>query len=164
LAAPWAIATIFQTKVEFQELFHGRFLVLEAGMVKDNETNQKPAAHTPISRRDFAKGSMAVLGAYTSFAQDEIPPLPAAARALKIDVPEKVQSLLDERGILEDDVRRVIEHAERTGLKLYHPENKYFLSKLRLGETMFYVEYLTEQDTHKIYTAYTHRFKLGEEE
>jgi hypothetical protein len=133
-------------------------------MSQKSERRAKPEAAQPISRRDFTKGSIAVLGAYTSFAQEPLPPLSEAARALKLEISLSIQSLLEERHILEDDVRRVIEHAEKTGLKLYQPGTQNFLSKLRIREAMFYVEYSTEKESYEIQTAYTHRFKLGEEE
>ena len=131
-------------------------------MSKD-KNEPAPEAAKPISRREFAKGSVAVLGAYSAMAQESLPALSQEARALKLDIPEGVKTLLDERHILEDDIRRVIEHAESTGLKLYQPGTTNFLSKMRIFEAMFYVEYSAEKGVYKIETAYTHRFKLDEE-
>jgi hypothetical protein len=132
-------------------------------MSKENQRKQAPEAPQPISRREFTKGSMAVVGAYSSLSQEQLPDLSPKARALKLDIPDEVKTLLDERHVLEDDIRRVIEHAESTGLKLYQPETKNFLSKMRIFQAMFYVEYVADQGTYKIETAYTHRFKLDEE-
>ena len=106
---------------------------------------------------------MAVLGVYTSLSQYESSPprpLSEAAKALKLDIPDDVQSLLDERHVTEDDLRRVIDHAESTGLKLYEPGTEIFLSKLRIQKTYFYVEYSSGKGMFKIRTAYTHRFNL----
>ena len=131
-----------------------------------SKEKSKPGPETvkPISRREFAKGSAAVLGAYSAMAQESLPALSQEARALKLNIPEDVKTLLEERHVLEDDIRRVIEHAENTGLKLYQPGTTNFLSKLRIFETMFYVEYSVEKGVYKIETAYTHRFKLDEEQ
>jgi hypothetical protein len=129
----------------------------------EEEKEEKTEASKPISRREFAKGSMAVLGAYTSLSQYESPPprpLSEAAKALNIDIPKDVQPLLDERHITEDDLRRVIDHAESTGLKLYQPGTEDFLSKLRIQKVYFYVEYSLDKDTYQIRTAYAHRFNL----
>jgi hypothetical protein len=128
------------------------------------EKEKKPESTGPISRREFAMGSMAVIGAYTSFAQEPPEPLSAAAKALKIGISSDVQKLLDDRHIIEEDIRRVIEHAEATGLKLYEEGSNRFLSKLRIYEAMFYVEYSSDQGVYRIHTAYFHRFKLDEEE
>jgi len=129
-----------------------------------NKDKSEKIPPKPISRRDFAKGSMAVVGAYSSLAQEQLPPLTDAAKALKLDMSDEVKTLLDERHILEDDVRRVIEHAESTGLKLYQPGTQNFLSKLRIYQALFYVEYSPlEKNSYKVHTAYLHRFKLGDE-
>ena len=124
---------------------------------------KKPENAKPISRREFTKGSMAVIGAYSSLSQEPPEPLSAAASALKLDIPDDVKSLMDDRHVLEEDVRRIIEHAEKTGLKLYQPGTDRFLSKLRIYQAMFYVEYSPVKDAYRIHTAYTHRFRLGEE-
>ena len=128
------------------------------------EDKKKPESREPITRREFAIGSMAVIGAYSAFAQEPLEPLSAAAKALKIEIPDDVKSLLEDRHVLEEDIRRVIEHGESTGLKLYRPGTDRFLSKLRIYEAMFYVEYSSDKEVYRIHTAYTHRFKLQEEE
>jgi hypothetical protein len=132
-------------------------------MSAKDKREQANEAAKPISRRDFAKGSAAVLGAYSAMAQEELPALSQEAKALKLNIPDDVKTLLDDRHILEDDIRRVIEHAETTGLKLYQPGTTNFLSKMRIFQAMFYVEYSLEKGVYKIETAYTHRFKLDEE-
>lgn len=123
----------------------------------------KPEGPKPISRRKFNKDSMAVIGAYTSLSQYEFPPPRAVsdeAKALKLEISEDVQSLLEERHITEDDVRRVIEHAEKTGVKLYEPGTQNFLSKLRIQKSYFYVEYTVDKDVFRIRSAYSHRFNM----
>jgi hypothetical protein len=125
---------------------------------------KKPESPGQISRREFAMGSMAVIGAYSSFAQEPPEELSAAAKALKLEISTSVQSMLDDRHIIEDDIRRVIEHAEKTGLKLYQDGSNRFLSRLRIYEAMFYVEYSSDKGVYRIHTAYSHRFKLDEEE
>jgi hypothetical protein len=132
-------------------------------MTKEGKNHPAPEAPKSISRREFAKGSMAVIGAYSSLSQEQLPALSDEARALKLEISDKVRTLLDDRHVLEDDIRRVIEHAEKTGLKLYQPGTQNFLSKFRVYEAMFYVEYEVDKDVYKIETAYSHRFKLDEE-
>jgi hypothetical protein len=129
-----------------------------------DKTDPKPKNLKTISRRAFAVGSMAVIGAYSSFSQEPPPPISAAAKALKLEISDQVKSLLDDRHILEEDVRRVIEHGEKTGLKLYQPGTDRFLSKLRIFEALFYVEYSFHDGVYRIHTAYNHRFKLEQED
>jgi len=52
------------------------------------EEKKKPEPPGPISRRKFAMGSAAVIGAYSSFAHAQEPPEPlsAAAKALKLEI------------------------------------------------------------------------------
>ena len=115
-----------------------------------------------MSRRKFAKGSVGVIGAYTSFSQYKSPPPPLSesAKALKLEIPDDVTAILEQRHVTEDDLRRVIDHAESSGLKLYQPGKEIFLSKMRVQEAYFYVEYSSDKGSYKIRTAYTHRFKL----
>ena len=104
---------------------------------------------------------MAVLGAYSSLPEwNAPPPLSAAAKSLKLEIAGDVRSILDERHIVEEDVRRVIEHAESTGLKLYEPGTNRFLSKLRINQTLFYVEYSPGKEAFRIHSSYAHRFTL----
>jgi hypothetical protein len=133
-------------------------------MPQNENSDPKLADSKTISRRDFAKGSMAVVGAYSSFAQEAPSPLSDSAKAMKLEIADDVQKLLDDRHITEEDIKRVIEHAESAGLKLYQAGSKTFLSKLRIYQALFYVEYTTlDKDKYRIHTAYLHRFKLGEE-
>jgi hypothetical protein len=124
---------------------------------KKKQSSENPHV---ISRREFAIGSMAFFGAY-SLAEDEpIPPLSPEAQAMKIEMDGMVRARMETRHILDDDVKRVIDHAEKTGEKLYQQESKIFLSKLRVKEVYFYVEYSPVEDGYKIYSTYSHRFLL----
>jgi hypothetical protein len=133
-------------------------------MSEHENKNLKAAKHAhPISRREFALGSMAVLGTYSLIEADTLPPLSAEAQALKIEKTDAVQTLMDSRHITDDDVKRVIDHAEKTGKKLYQPGNDRFLSKLRVQKTYFYVEYSSAESGYCIHTVYAHRFLLDGE-
>jgi hypothetical protein len=128
------------------------------------EEKKKPQPHEtpqPLSRREFAIGSVAILGA-CSFAKAATPlPLSAEAQALKLEIADDVKNLLYARHIIDDDLKRVIDHAEKTGEKLYQPESDRLLSKLRVQEAYFYVEYSPTTNGYRIHTAYTHRFLLA---
>jgi hypothetical protein len=116
----------------------------------------------PMSRREFAAGSMAMLGAYSLAGAATIPPLPAEAQALKLEMTSDVKDLMEARHILDDDIKRVIDHAEKTGDKLYRPDSDRFLSKLLVQKVYFYVEYSPAEGGYQIHTAYSHRFILEE--
>ena len=50
-------------------------------------------------------------------------------------------NLLEERHILDDDIKAVIDNAETTSEKLYQPGTDRYLAKMRKGNASFYVEY-----------------------
>jgi rRNA maturation endonuclease Nob1 len=108
---------------------------------------------------------VAVLGAAVTKAGAavQIPPLSAEAQALRLEKTDAVADMLEERHILDEDVKRVIQNAESTGDKLYQTDTDHFLSKLRVGEVTFYVEYSRIDKGYRIHTAYSHRFLLEED-
>jgi hypothetical protein len=124
------------------------------------EKDKKPTEQMPITRREFALGSMALIGSYSFAGTEKLPPLSSEAKAWNLEKEGDVGDLMDARHILDDDIKRVIEQAEKTGKKLYDPGSKRLLSKLRVRETYFYVEYSPISGGYKIHTAYTHRFFL----
>jgi hypothetical protein len=117
----------------------------------------------PITRREFAIGSMGLLSAYAMAEDKPVPPLSPEAQALKLEKSREVQDLMVARQILDEDLKRVIEYAERTGDKLYQPGTNFFLSKLRVKEAYFYVEYEPAGPAYRVYSAYSHRFLIGKE-
>ncbi|MDR0311858.1 MAG: hypothetical protein LBJ21_09750 [Acidobacteriota bacterium] len=118
-----------------------------------------------ISRRDFAKGSAAVMGAYA--VADAVAALDepsGKAKSVKIEKSAEITALMDERHITDDDIRNVIAYAEETGRKLYKQNSDHFLSKRRMGQTYFYVEYSPAgESAYKIHAAWAHRFVILKE-
>jgi hypothetical protein len=109
-----------------------------------------------LSRREFAIGSIAIIGAYSPselLAQEK-------AAQIKIEKSADIEKLLEERHILDEDLIQVIQHAEKTGEKLYQPDSNGFLSKLRIKNVYFYVEYSVIEGGYRVYTAYSHRFSI----
>ena len=76
---------------------------------------------------------------------------------VELVVSAEIQQHLDARRILADDVRRVIDHAERTGEKLCHPVTGHSLASFRPRAVTFWVEYSPEQNGFRIHNAYAHR-------
>jgi hypothetical protein len=80
----------------------------------------------------------------------------------KIDLrfaPE-VRRKIDDRRILEDDIRKVIDHAERTGLKMRHKETGNWLAYLQPENVTFWAEYSTDAEGFFIHNAYCHRMRI----
>jgi hypothetical protein len=129
-------------------------------MAEEKEKPQDQEISHPISRREFALGSVAMLSGYALAETSTLPPLTPEAQAMKLDISDTVQSYMEVRHILEDDVKRVIDHAEKTGEKLYQPDSSVCLSKLRVKDVYFYAEYAPYEGGYKVYSAYSHRFLI----
>ena len=128
----------------------------------DEEKKARSDRESPqqISRREFAIGSVAMLGSYALAEAATLPPLSPEAQAMKLEISDEIRSFMEVRHILEDDLKRVIDHADKTGQKLYQPDSSILLSKLRVKEVYFYAEYAPCPGGYKIYGAYSHRFLI----
>lgn len=80
-----------------------------------------------------------------------------------IDLDDNIKALMDERGIVEDDIKEVLEYAENE-MKLLEEGSSRSLGKKRLGEFTVYVEYTAEEDKIKVENVYSHRVTLTEDE
>jgi hypothetical protein len=101
------------------------------------------------------------MGAYAIADAAAIDESPDEAKAVKIEKSAEIAALMDERHITDDDIRRVITNAEKTGRKLYKQDSDHFLSKLRTGQIYFYVEYSPAgESAYKIHAAWAHRFVI----
>ena len=125
---------------------------------KETGTAEPKEGLGPITRREFAIGSVAMIGAKTASVSAQS----ASAPPFKLEKTEEVRAILDERHIIDDDLIEVIKNAESTGEKLYKENSKIFLSKLRINEVYFYAEYSPIEGGYRIHSAYTHRFTLEE--
>ena len=86
----------------------------------------------------------------------------AVDRGPRLSVSAAVAAKLEERLILLDDVRFVIDQAERTGRKFLRPENEHLLASGRRGAVTFWVEYAPEGEAFVVYGAYSHRMAVAD--
>jgi glutamate synthase (NADPH/NADH) small chain len=82
-------------------------------------------------------------------------------RKIRLHIGEEVQSLLEERRILIEDLQKVIHHAEATGRKLVHPKTGHFKASFKPYKVTFWVEYSPSEDGYIIHNAYTHRMEVS---
>jgi len=75
---------------------------------------------------------------------------------------QEVAQLLEERGIHDEEIKRVISNAETTGDKLYQQEGDRFLARSRISEATFYVEYSVSGENYIVHSAYAHRAEMVE--
>jgi hypothetical protein len=130
---------------------------------EDNKHSQAEEAPHQLTRREFALGSVAMLGGYSLSVAAALPPLSPEAQAMKLEITEGLRNAMEAIHILEEDVRRVIDHAEKTGQKLYENGSKRYLAKLRINEVYFYAEYSPMEGGFRLHEAYSHRFLLQED-
>lgn len=74
-----------------------------------------------------------------------------------------VEAIIEERGILVDDIAKVIAEAEATSVKLKSNSTGRFLARLRLDKVTVYAEYSVESNGITVYDAYSHIVTLNED-
>jgi Fe-S oxidoreductase len=87
-----------------------------------------------------------------------------AYESIKLIVSDEVRAKLEARLILDEDLQRVIEHAERTGRRLLKPADGHFVASYRPTAVTYWVEYAPEGDAFVIFNAYSHRMEIVEDE
>lgn len=77
----------------------------------------------------------------------------------EVHIPEKVEKLMEDRGIRKEDVQKTIHHAETTGEKFIHPSTGRSLAFLRPERVTYWVEYSRDGDVYLVHSAYSHRME-----
>ncbi len=77
-----------------------------------------------------------------------------------LDIGPEVAALLEERRILEEDLRQVLYTAGRTGHCFRHPDGRRIASA-ELGEVTFWVEYEEVGAASRVLTAWSHRMRIA---
>lgn len=79
---------------------------------------------------------------------------------LRLIMTEEVRRRIDERRILEDDIRGVLEYAERTGKRLKNSLNGQFRASYKPENVTFWVDYTPADGCFTIHNAYCHRMNI----
>ena len=79
---------------------------------------------------------------------------------IRLRITEDAKHRMESRQILEEDVQRVIHHAEATGEKLMDPFTGRFLASFRPDRVTFWVEYSEAGEVYEIHSAYSHRMEM----
>ena len=88
-----------------------------------------------------------------------IPIPPKEAVSMKLSFTPGMKEKLDKRRILDEDLLRVIRHAESTGRKMHSPEG-HSLAYLKPRNVTTWVEYTLDGDFCAIHNAWTHRMMI----
>jgi Fe-S oxidoreductase len=81
---------------------------------------------------------------------------------LTLALAEPVIALLEERRILEDDIRRVLFQSNERGAYFVHGADGRRIASARLGEVTFWVEYRQVEETYHIDRCWSHRMVIGD--
>ena len=79
---------------------------------------------------------------------------------VRLNISPEVMKKIDEKRILEEDIRKVVFLAESTGKKLQSRESGSYMAYLQPANVTFWVEYAPEGDGFSILNAYCHRMKI----
>ena len=90
----------------------------------------------------------------------EQPATLAGYRKIVLRVTPEVETILESRRILKEDVRKVIAHAESGGPRFRHPDTGQFLAVFRPGHVTFWVAYSPLTDGFSVHNAYAHRMEV----
>ena len=77
-----------------------------------------------------------------------------------MEMSEEVRRRIDDRRILEDDIRKVINHAEQSGKRLQNAGIGHFLAYLQSENVTFWVEYSPGNNGFLVHNAYCHRMNI----
>jgi len=79
---------------------------------------------------------------------------------MNVHMTEEIRHLMDERGILDEDVLGTIDHAETTGEKFINPSTGRFLASHRPDRVTYWVEYSQVGEGYEVHRAYSHRMEM----
>lgn len=84
-------------------------------------------------------------------------------KKIVVVINQEVSDLLNSRHILEEDIQKVIQHAEQTGKHLINPHNSHRLASFKPVRVTYWLEYEPIGRGYVIHNGYSHRMQLPEE-
>ena len=82
---------------------------------------------------------------------------------MRIEIPDSVRLLMEQRMILVEDVHQVISHAETSSEKMLDQATGHRIAHYRPGCVTYWVEYSAREDGFVVHNAYSHRMLVVEE-
>lgn len=82
---------------------------------------------------------------------------------LKLIISDNVQEQMEDRLILLEDVEKVIFNSQKNKQRFFNPESLHYLSKMRLSNVTYWVEYEEKDYSVLIHNVYSHRMEVVEE-
>ncbi|MGD0232281.1 MAG: pyridine nucleotide-disulfide oxidoreductase/dicluster-binding protein, partial [Syntrophorhabdales bacterium] len=79
---------------------------------------------------------------------------------ITLHISPEVQKVMEERRILIEDAQKVIDHAEKSGVKLFNPDLGHWLASFKPAHVTYWVEYSPEEAGFSVHNAYCHRMEV----
>jgi hypothetical protein len=77
-----------------------------------------------------------------------------------LNISPQVRERMEERRILVEDVQQVIDHAERTGERIYNKKTGHWIASFRPRTVTFWVEYAGTPEAYTVFNSYSHRIEI----
>ena len=81
---------------------------------------------------------------------------------VKVNIPDDVKKIMEDRMILAEEATSVIGHAEATGDKFRDTVSGHFIAGLKIASVTYWVEYSAEEDQFLLHNVYSHRIEILE--
>jgi hypothetical protein len=78
-------------------------------------------------------------------------------------ISDELRSVMERRGVCEEDLRQVISFAESTSNKLMESDSGRLIAHRRIGNITCWAVYVPEGDAFRVLNAYQHRMVIEEE-
>jgi len=123
-----------------------------------------PAEEPPASLSARRKGRAGLKAAIEKLHGETWPKPALPGDDLTLAIPQAVAAQLEERRILEEDLRQVLAAAPGQGTFLVKGGSNLRLASARRGEVTFWVSYRLVEGVHHIEGGYSHRMRIGKEQ
>jgi glutamate synthase (NADPH/NADH) small chain len=91
---------------------------------------------------------------------NEVPNPMEDYQKIQLEISDEVAERMEQRRILVEDLQRVIQHAEATGDRLFHPPSGHYKAAYAPFKVTFWVEYTRAGERYVIHSAYAHRMEV----
>lgn len=82
---------------------------------------------------------------------------------IHLSISDELREVLEQRQILDSDIRQVIDHAEKSGVKLSNSRSGRLMAHYKPAAVTYWVEYTPSEGEYIVHNAYCHRMEVSEE-
>ncbi|MBV7274043.1 NAD(P)-binding protein [Clostridium sp. PL3] len=81
---------------------------------------------------------------------------------LKINISDNVQNQMEDRLILLGDIEKALFNAKTNKERFFNPQSSHYLTRMRIDNVTYWVEYEDKDDELLVHSVYTHRMEVVE--